>query len=366
MSINSDNIEFERILALKMIKGVGNIGAFKLLKHFQTATSIFKSNSLELKQAGLKPDIIQQIVDFDFNRLEPILSWANQPDNHIINFQSPLYPPLLKQINNPPLLLFALGEPEILLTPQVAVVGSRAPTPQGVSNTQMLSAALSEQGFTVTSGLAVGIDGEAHRSALKTNGYTIAVTGTGLNRVYPAVHRELAHQIAKNGVLVSENLPDATIDRGSFPQRNRLIAGLSLGTLVIEAAQKSGSLITANLAAEAGREVYAIPGSIHNPLAKGCHKLIKEGAKLVESIEDIIEDLPSIAKAHTNLSTPVQQQTLSSEDKEFLQYIDYEVTSIDSIVARSQLTVAAVTNKLLLLELDGWIINHSGGYIRQL
>jgi len=352
-------------LALKSIHGVGIVGANKLLAHFKSARAIFEASPDALAHAKLKPEVIRQITQFDPASLDSIIAWGQADNRHIIPLHSPYYPPLLAQIHHPPLLLFAIGNPELLLSPQIAVVGSRSPTPQGLANTQMLCQALAHEGITVTSGLALGIDGEAHRAALASQGFTIAVTGTGLNRVYPAIHRELAHQIAQSGVLVSESFPDEGHQQGSFPQRNRIIAGLSLGTLVIEAAQKSGTLITARHSLDEGREVYAVPGSIHSPLSKGCHQLIKQGAKLVESIEDIMEDLPHLDRALVNRAHSDNKQPLDSETAEFLKHIDYEVTSVDTIVMRSQLTVEAVTNKLLSLELEGWVINSVGGYIRQ-
>ncbi len=357
--------ELTCLLALKSIQGIGNITALKLLAHFSCAANIFAASLNALQACKLKSKITDQIRHFDLDSMENVLAWAKQPERFIIPINSPLYPPLLAQINNPPMILFAIGNPEILLAPQIGVVGARSPSVQGITNTQNFCQSLCEHGITITSGLAMGIDGEAHRSALKCNGYTIAVTGTGLNRVYPAMHRELAHQIAQNGVLVSEKMPNENYDRGSFPQRNRIIAGLSLGTLVIEAAEKSGTLITANHSMEEGREVFAIPGSIHNPLSKGCHNLIKQGAKLVDTIEDILEDLPSISKGFQVFNEPKTISPLNEETAEFLKYIDYDITSIDTIIARSQLTVEAVTNKLLTLELEGWIINSAGGYIRQ-
>lgn len=353
------------LLAFKMIKGIGNISALKLISRFHSAQAVFQASAEQLFSAKLNKTLVNQIQNFDFSRLTPLLDWEKQLNCTIIVFGSAYYPPLLAQIHNPPLVLFTHGNPETLISPQIAVVGSRNPTAQGISNTQSLCQAMSQKGFTITSGLAMGVDGEAHRAALNANGYTIAVMGTGLNRVYPAKHRQLAHQIANQGLLISEKLPDEPLDKGSFPQRNRIIAGLSLGTLVVEAAYKSGSLITAQHALEAGREIYAIPGSIHNPLARGCHKLIKQGAKLVETIEDIIEDLPSLAKAQIDKSNDTKQPVLTSEEAQFLNYIDYDTTPIDTIISRSQLTAEIVINKLLLLELSGQIINCAGGYIRQ-
>ncbi|WP_196139824.1 DNA-processing protein DprA [Aliikangiella sp. G2MR2-5] len=362
-----DSISEEQcLLALKSIKGIGNATILKLLTLFKTAQSVVRQPHSKLVSAGLKTTLAEQITRFDFRKLSPVIEWLQNPANHLICYNSPFYPPLLAQIHNPPALLFAIGNLELLATPQIAVVGSRTPSPQGVMNTQHLSQGLINSGITITSGLALGIDGEAHRSALQAAGSTIAVMGTGPDRIYPCRHRELAHQIAERGLILSERLPGESYDKGSFPQRNRIIAGLSLGTLVVEAAEKSGTLITAQYSLDESREVFAVPGSILNPLAKGCHKLIKQGAKLTECVEDILEDLPCIYKGKKppNLSE-AQARNLSKEDAAFLKFIDYDVTTLDTIVSRSQLTVDVVTNKLLLLELQGWVINSAGGFIRQ-
>jgi len=348
-----------------MIAGIGDVGALKLIERLGSAAAIFTASHTQLQQCKLKASVIEQIQAFDFKQVDAIVGWGDQPDRSIIPLGSPLYPPQLAQIHSPPIVLFTLGNPELLFSPQIAVVGSRRPSAQGLENTRAFCEHLCQQGITVTSGLANGIDGEAHRASLSSNGLTIAVAGTGLNRVYPANHRELARQIASKGLIISEKLPDQSVNAGSFPQRNRIIAGLSLGTLVVEAALKSGSLITAKCALEAGREVYAIPGSIHSPLSKGCHNLIKQGAKLTETVEDIIEDLPCVLTAQVEPGVSFKKAALEQEDAEFLKHIDFEITPIDTIVARSKLTVDAVTNKLLTLELEGWVINSAGGYIRQ-
>ncbi len=361
------------LIALLSIKGLGSATARKIIQSLGSAKNFFNTSTKQLAQLKLKPSIInaqQKLSKTNLHELNSViacLKWLQKENNrHIITLQNPYYPLLLKQISNPPALLFAQGSLDLLATPQIAVVGTRSPTASGLTNTQQFCQSLVESGFTITSGLAVGVDGEAHRSALAVGGNTIAVMGTGPDRVYPAHHRELAHQIAEKGLLLSERLPNTPFDAGAFPQRNRIIAGLSLGTLVIEAAEKSGTLITANLSVENGREVYAIPGSIHNAKSKGCHKLIKQGAKLVESLEDIIEDLPYNAKMGVNaVNVKDDRDKLNEQDTQFLNYIDYEITSIDTIVNRSQLTVDTVTNKLLNLELQGWVINSAGGYIRQ-
>jgi len=357
--------EHRYLFALNAIKGVGNITAHKLISHFGSAKNVFTASKHQLAEVNLKPQISQQICQFNVSSVDPLLDWADHPNKHIVGFGTPFYPPLLAQIDQPPLYLFVMGKPELLITPQIAVVGSRSPTISGINNTQSFCQALANRGVTITSGLALGIDGEAHRATLAAKGNTIAVCGTGLNRVYPGQHRELAHLIAEQGALVSELHPDEKHSAGSFPSRNRIIAGLSLGTLVIEAAKKSGTLLTAGFSLEAGREVFAIPGSIHSPLSKGCHGLIKQGAKLTESIDDILEDLPNIARTYIDKTSADNRQELDSATAEFLKYIDYEVTTLDTIVSRSQLTVEAVTNKLLTLELQGWVVNSVGGFIRQ-
>ena len=362
--LNLSPQNLEHLLALKSIEGIGNVRAFKLLKRFGSAKKVFSAQRQELAESGLTSTIIDRIFDFTPTILSPTLDWANQDHNHIIPFGSPYYPELLAQIAVPPVILFAKGNIDLISSPQIAIVGSRKPSVQGVTATQQFGKALCEAGYTLTSGLALGIDGEAHRTALAANGYTIAVMGTGLERVYPGRHRTLAHQIATKGLLLSEKLPQESIDQGSFPQRNRIIAGLSLGVLVVEAAEKSGTLITARHAMEEGREVFAVPSSIHNPLAKGCHKLIKQGAKLTESVQDILEDMPSYGVPKlTNNNDPRPQ--LDSDSETFLKHIDFEVTSLDQVVTRSGLTVDAAVNKLLLLELQGWVVNTAGGYLRQ-
>ena len=355
----------EYYLALKSIPGIGSKTAQKLIDYFGEVKAIFNASLDDFKDIKLNSKLANSIVNFDFDSLDNIIQWKDKLNHHIISLESPLYPSLLKQIHSPPTVLFASGNIELLHTPQIAIVGSRSPSVSGINNTQSFCDALTSQGITVTSGLASGIDGEAHRATLKAGGNTIAVCGTGLNRVYPAHHRELAHAIAEKGLLLSEYMPDDGHSPGNFPQRNRIIAGLSLGTLVIEAAEKSGTLITARHAMEEGREVFAIPGSIHNPLSKGCHKLIKQGAKLTESLEDIIEDLPHVKQVSISNIRHEQRAPLQDDDVAFLHHVGYEITPLDTIVTRSQLTVEAVTNKLLTLELQGWVVNSAGGYIRQ-
>jgi DNA processing protein len=254
-----------------------------------------------------------------------------------------------------------------LRDPQVAVVGSRNPTPGGAEAAHALARALAEAGFTVTSGLAIGIDAASHRGALAAAGPTIAVTGTGLDRVYPQAHRRLAQQIAQHGALVSEFPPGTPPTARNFPQRNRIISGLSLGTLVVEATLRSGSLITARLAVEEGREVFAVPGSIHSPLSRGCHSLIRQGAKLVEGIDDILEELgpvctsPGLRPGAAPGATIAETADLEAGAREVLSHLGYEPTAAETLVRRSGLTPQSVSSILLSLELRGLITSVPGG-----
>ncbi len=355
----------------------------KLIQHFGSMEAIFSSSVTDLCQLGLSQSIAEQCISMDESALEKDLTWLQAaPDHHIICPDDVSYPRLLKETASPPLVLYAFGEKSWLHTPQIAVVGSRNPTSSGRELTYDFARALAEQGITITSGLALGIDGIAHQAALDAGMGTIAVAGTGLDRVYPARHQSLAKTIAEKGLLISE-LPLGTGVRGThFPRRNRIISGLSLGVLVIEAAIKSGSLITALQATDIGRDVFAVPGSIHNPLSKGCHALIKQGAYLVETLDDIFEQLgwqsklplQNKGRSQTNESSQTKElgdaqtslwNALNEEDKQLLSAIDYSSTSLDVIVERTQKNISEVSAKLLALELDGWVASVAGGYQRK-
>jgi DNA processing protein len=304
----------------------------------------------------------------DQKHLEADLHWLQEPRNHLVPFTDRRYPPLLLESPGAPACLFVRGDVDCLSMPQLAVVGSRNPTVGGVDTAQAFSASLARAGLTITSGLALGIDSAAHRGALTAGGKTVAVMGTGLARVYPASNRELAHRIADCGALVSEFPLDAPPRREHFPQRNRIIAGLSLGTLVVEAAVKSGSLITARLAADYGREVFALPGSIHSPQAKGCHALIKQGAKLVEMAEDIVEELgPMIGALQQTLQTA--EKTVNQVDSEFRPLLDamgYDPVDFDLLVERSGLTPEVISSMLLRMELAGLVELGPGGTFQRI
>ncbi len=276
------------------------------------------------------------------------------------------YPELLTQLNDPPPLLYVKGNKDSLHLPALAIVGSRNPTSGGARNAFEFSRHLARCGFCIVSGLAQGIDAAAHRGALEAGAPTVAFLGHGIDTVYPPSNRELAEAIIANGALVSEYPPGAPPLRPYFPQRNRLISGLSLGTLVVEAARRSGSLITARLAAEQGREVFALPGSIHNPLARGCHQLLRDGAKLVESADDIMAELAPLAGhiLQTSVESTLKQAVSECDDGEYVKLrssLSHDPTAIDQLVERSGLTIDQVSSMLLILELDGKIEKLSGG-----
>lgn len=337
-----------------------------MLAHFGTAAAVFAADRAELRQLDLPAASLDALRQPDWRRVEQDLAWLERSGNYLLQQDDPRYPPLLRQITYPPPLLFVHGNLESLRAPQLAIVGTRNPTPLGRDTAHHFAAYLAGAGLAVTSGLALGIDAAAHQGALSGNGLTIAVMGTSLDRIYPAKHRDLAHAIAENGALVSE-LPTGTPAMAeNFPRRNRLISGLAMGVLVVEAALQSGSLITARQALEQGREVFAIPGSIHNPMVKGCHALIRQGAKLVETASDILEELGSLAafvsdSPEISATAPAVPETLDEEYRQLLLAMGDESLAIDSLVERCGLTAEVVSSMLLILELEGYVAAVPGG-----
>jgi DNA processing protein len=285
------------------------------------------------------------------------LTWLSDPANHAVTLGDTDYPQLLLQTADPPPLLYVKGRLDLLNHPALAVVGSRNATAQGTNNATDFARALSDAGITIVSGLALGIDAAAHRGGLAGPGSSVAVIGTGLDVVYPARNKALAHELAERGALVSE-FPLGTPPLGSnFPRRNRLISGMSLGCLVVEAALQSGSLITARLANEQGREVFALPGSIHSPLAKGCHALIKQGAKLVDNANDILEELKLAAGSSATRDAP----ELDADQALLLDHLGYEPCGLDALCGRAGLGAEVVSGLLLKLELQGMVESLPGG-----
>jgi len=355
------------------------LGGAKLIRLHQSLGGIegfAHASASRLASLGLDEETIHALSRPDQAVLESDIQWLQQPGHHLVTWDDARYPALLRDIPSPPAALYADGDVESLWLPQLAVVGSRNPTAGGVENARAFALELVEQGLTVTSGLAAGIDGAAHAAAVEAGGHTVAVTGTGLDRVYPAANRQLAAAIRNHGVLVSEFPPGTGPQRSHFPSRNRIISGLSLGVLVIEAGLNSGSLITARQASEQGREVFALPGSIHNPMSKGCHRLIRDGAKLVESVSDILQELAPLAghlaqnlraaavpalPSRLDMGTEDPQIDGNPEYRQLWRALGHDPLPVDSIIRASGLTAKAVSAMLLMLELRGKVEAHPGG-----
>ena len=286
--------------------------------------------------------------------------WLADAAHEVIAWDDPDYPRALLDIGDAPPALFFVGRRELLNRPAFAIVGSRNATPAGIDNARAFARALSDAGLTIVSGLALGIDGAAHAGGLEGAGSTIAVCGTGLDRVYPARHRELAHRIAEQGALLSEYPPGTPPVQENFPRRNRLISGLSSGVLVVEATLSSGSLITAKLAGEQSREVFAIPGSIHSPFSRGCHRLIREGAKLVETAEDVLTEL-RIESPGPTVRTSGTPEPVAPDAAPVLEALGHDPADIDALVRRTHLGADAVAGALMALELAGRVLALPGG-----
>jgi DNA processing protein len=317
----------------------------------------------QLQAYGLKETQITALLKPNLKLIESNLSWLdNSPQNHIICYDNPNYPPLLKEISSPPLILYLQGNISLLSTPQIAIVGSRSCTPYGEEKASQFAQQLSTSGFTITSGLAIGIDGFAHQGAINKQGNTIAVLGTGLNNIYPKRHLKLAQQIKENGLLVSEFWPNAAAYPSNFPRRNRIISGLSLGVLVIEASKRSGSLITARYALEQNRDVFALPGSIDNSEACGCHQLIQQGAKLVMNAQDICDEFIHLCLPSS--SCDEKTAILATPSPPLLKHIDLHLTTFEQLLDRSGLDVASLQNQLIELEITGRITVTAQGYIK--
>ncbi len=356
--------DFKYWIALLRIPGIGSRTFVKVLEHYSPA-QFFDLNKADLLDIGLSEKITNALLKPDWETVEQDLKWLEAEHNHLLVYTDPAYPAQLKTIPDPPPVLFVRGNPAILETPQIAIVGSRNPSHQGIQTAEDFAYTLSQQGFTITSGLALGIDTASHQGALKAKGQTLAVAGTGPDRIYPARNKALGVEILENGAIISEFPPGTAARANHFPRRNRIISGLSIGLLVVEAAKQSGSLITARLALEQGREVFAIPGSIHNPLARGCNALIREGAKLVETTQDILEELNQFNQQDAHEPETISQSTLDLEQQNLLNLILYSPTSLDKLVQESKLNVEIIASMLLVLELQGFITAcPGGGYMR--
>ncbi|HYP31057.1 MAG TPA: DNA-processing protein DprA [Burkholderiaceae bacterium] len=371
-------------LRLSTTHGVGRAAARRLLKAFGSPERVLGAGDDALR-ALVGSGAVRALRDDEARHRQQLAATQRWLDaatgdapRDIVVLGDPRYPPLLLQTADPPLLLFTLGRVELLAAAGVAIVGSRGATPQGMDNARAFARFFSEQGLTVVSGLAMGIDGAAHDAALRGPGSTVAFVGTGLDRAYPAEHAELMQRIAGAGLVASEYALGTPALQDNFPRRNRLIAGITLGTLVVEAALESGSLITARLALECGREVFAIPGSIHSPQSRGCHRLIQEGAKLVETGEDVLRELrPGDAPPRARLSPP--QPSLFAHaaapddgadagtpgDASLRSALGHDPVSFDVLSARTGLPADQLAARLLELELAGVVQRLPGGLLQR-
>jgi DNA processing protein len=354
--------ELDPWIRLASIPGLSSTSQRKLLSAFGTpaaalaarpheVSAVLNARAVDAWRAGPNAQLVQRVVE-----------WVRSPGNALITLADEAYPQALLNTADPPPVLYAKGRVELLAQRALAIVGARSATPAGMRDAESFAEALGHAGLTIISGLATGIDGAAHRGGLRTAASSVAVVATGLDKVYPSRNRDLAHQLAERGLLISEFALGTPPLASNFPRRNRVISGLALGTLVVEAAVHSGSLITARQALEQGREVFAIPGSIHSPLAKGCHWLIKQGAKLVESAADVLEELGM--QATTSAST-VAPSNLSKAEIVLLDAMGFAPIDMDSLSEQTSTPIEAISTMLLKLELDGHISRLPGGLFQR-
>jgi DNA processing protein len=346
-------------LALDLVSGLGAEGMRKLLRTFGSPTAVLAQSHAALAKV-VSAKVAQSIIDgANPEKLALSLKWLEQDANHIVTLADDDYPTSLFEIADPPPILYLKGRRELLGRPAIAVVGSRNATPGGLQNAEAFARALSDAGFAIVSGLALGIDAAAHRGGLAGKSSTIAVIGTGLDLIYPARNKALAHDISQHGLIISEFSLGTPAIASNFPRRNRIISGLSRGVLVVEAALASGSLITARQAGEQGREVFAIPGSIHSPFSKGTHQLIKQGAKLVDEANDILVELQWA-------TLPAELKNTVEKDDPLLTAMGFDAVSVDELAIRTDTPTHLLIAKLTELELDGDIAQIAGGKYQRL
>ncbi len=377
------------LLALQLAGGAMAPRRALLDAHPEGPAAALAAGPSAWRRAGLNDEQIARLRQPDNDALRRGLDWLERPGHHLLGWHSPDYPALLRRLSSPPLALFVDGDPTLLWHPAVAVVGSRSPSAGGRDNAHAFARALAAAGVVVASGLASGIDAAAHEAALAVqDGLTVAVLGTGPDLAYPPHHAGLRERIAARGAVVSEHPPGTTARPAHFPSRNRILAGLALGTLVVEAAERSGALITARQAADAGREVFAVPGSIHNPLARGCHRLIRDGAALVETADEILaaiataaDDLAGELRARLAFETFAGDDSIPARDRlggavrpgspadpdyqRLWQALGHDPTGMDSLVERTGLTAAGLSSMLLVMELEGKVAVEHGRYSRK-
>jgi len=385
----------EDLDALLRLAAAGGAAAPRkaLLDHQRSPAAALREGVAFWRACRLSEAQVSALLQPEQAVLERAKQWLAEPAHHVVGWCDPDYPPLLRRSPNAPFALFVAGDPALLWHPGVAIVGSRAATPAGRDNAAAFARAIANAGFVVASGLAAGVDAAAHEAALDAGGLTLAVLGTGADVAYPRGHATLHRRIAEAGAIVSEHLPGTSARAEHFPSRNRILAGLSLGTLVVEAAERSGALITARQAADAGREVFALPGSIHNPLARGCHRLIREGAGLVETAQEVIAALAPMAQElagdlRQRLRSPISEvrtagpasvpdtagadsgpsatggQGQDADYQKLWNALGHDPTGMDQLVERTGLTPAELSSMLLLMELDGRVTTQHGRYHR--
>ena len=359
---------------------IGGASLIRVIETMGSVSAVVAASARDLTHHQLPEAAVAAITRPDETVIDSAMQWLSQPDHHLLCWDNDDYPALLRLINGPPAALFVDGDPGCLWQPQIAIIGSRNPTAGGLDHARDFATTLSRQGMTITSGLASGIDTAAHTAALDAGGLTVAVNGTGLDIVYPASSRKTAKRIPPQGAMISELPLGSKPLRQHFPSRNRIISGLSLAVLVIEAGLNSGTLITARKAAEQGRDVFALPGSLHNPMAKGCHRLIREGARLVETTADIMQELGPVAaelqmeiqqrlkQSDSIEEKPARRQNTFLDDPDYQQLwkiLGFDPKPMDTIIEQSGLSAREVSSMLLMMELKGMVRKHeNGGFFR--
>lgn len=355
-------------LRLTLIPGIGSETQRKLLSAFGLPDAVFSASRNDLRDVVGDRSAALLLETDNRDLVHAASEWANSEDRHIVTLADSAYPQALLEISDPPTLIYVRGRLELMNRPALAIVGSRNPTPQGIQNAERFASAFADAGLVIASGLALGIDAAAHRGALATRGDTVAFIGTGIDRIYPARNRELALEIGAKGAIVSEFPLGTPVTAFNFPKRNRLISGFSRGVLVVEAAIESGSLITARLSGEQGREVFAIPGSIHSPQSRGCHHLIKQGAKLVETAQDVLEELnwKPVLRASSSVQETQVLAEITEEQHRLLVIMGFDPCGLDDLAERSGLTADTLSVMLLHLELDGHVACLAGSRYQRL
>ncbi|MBA4697199.1 MAG: DNA-protecting protein DprA [Legionella sp.] len=369
---------FIYFIALNKIPSIGPRTVMKLLQRWPSLEKMFQLSCEQLEKAGVPAKTAYLIKQFDWKTIETELAWQESaPNRYILTWEDARYPSLLKEIANPPIVLYAEGNIDAFLRPTLSIIGSRRPSMEGAEIAYRFALDLASNGLSIVSGLALGVDAKAHAGAVDAEGSTLAVLGSGIDCIYPRQHLALADRIREKGLILSEFPVKTSPKPRHFPYRNRIISGLSVAILVVEAAIKSGSLITARLALEHNRDVLAVPGSILNPQSQGCHYLVQEGAKLVTSSQEVLDEL-NLAHRCMHVSLPTQRletakaiqdpfkstRVLASDREDLVKFIDFKLTTLDQMLEKSGLNLDTITSNLALLEIEGIVKAIPGGYVR--